>query len=307
MACLRLGISVKVTVLVSCLHPKNLISKAYINHTKADKVEGLVVVSEGPKLICHEEEVVVIFCHPPKDQQMEEFDCWTIHHFAHVTEEGEESGLFTTPNSGGGNNGRPLGVSQPNPNIEPTTMQTTQTTTQTTDGAQGNDDVPLEIMNMLESNLSGVDSENAALICNMVPGMVDDYNQPLPENIPLPADEAPNAPQFFSNWEHSSNCYCCLEGGRRNKARLSFNSEVKPTIKQIFRMFFQEFCHRNNVISIGPPPMESSFIGLVSGSSWQQSMVQIIVTSGHLERLIVLLVLPCSCTTSCQGSASKQS
>ena len=46
-----------------------------------------------------------------------------------------------------------------------------------------------------------------------------------------------------------------------------------------------------NMISIGPPPMESSFIGWVSGSSWQQSMVQIIMISGHLERLIVLLVL----------------
>ena len=53
--------------------------------------------------------------------------------------------------------------------------------------------------------------------------------------------------------------------------------------------------------------MESSFIGLASGSSWQQSTVQIIVTSGHSERLIVLLVLPCSCTTSCQGSTSKRS
>ena len=136
------------------------------------------------------------------------------------------------------NNGALLGVSQPNPNIEPTTTHTTQTTTQATDGAQGNDNVPLEIVEMLESNLSGVDSDNAALICNMVPGMVDDDNQPLPENIPSPTDEAPNAPQFFSNWEHSGNCYRCLEGGRRSKARLSFNSEVKPTIEQIFEMFF---------------------------------------------------------------------
>ena len=224
MACLWLGVRAKVTVLVSRLHPKNLISKAYVNHTKADKVEGLVVVSEGPKLICHEEKLVVIFRHPPKDQQMEEFGCWTIHCFAHVTKEGEGSGLFTTPNSGGGNNGAPLGVSQPNPNIEPTTTHTTQTTTQTTDGVQGNNDVPSEIMDMLESNLSGVDSNNAALICNMVSWMVDDDNQPLPKNAPLPTDEAPNAPQFFSNWEHSGNCYRCLEGARRNKARLSFNS-----------------------------------------------------------------------------------
>ena len=238
MAHLQLGVSAKVTVLVSHPHPKNLISKAYINHTKADKVEGLVVVLEGPKLNNHEEKVVVIFCHPPKDQQTEEFDCWTIHHFAHVTEEGEESGLFATPNSGGDNNGRPLGVSQPNPNIEPTTTHTTQTTTQATDGAQGNNDVPFEIMDMLESNLSGVDSKNATLICNMVPGMVDNDNQRLPEDIPLPADEAPNAPQFFSNWEHSGNCYHCLGGGRRNKARLSFNSEVKPPIEQIIEIVF---------------------------------------------------------------------
>ena len=116
-------------------------------------------------------------------------------------------------------------------------MHTTQTTTQATDGAQGKNDVPLEIMDMLESNLSGVDSENATLICNMVPGMVDDNNQPLPENIPSPADKTPNAPQFFSNWEHSGNCYHCLEGGRRNKAHLSFNSEVKPTIKHNFSKF----------------------------------------------------------------------
>ena len=79
MARLRLGIGAKVTVLVPRLHPKNLISKAYVNHTKADKVEGLVVVSEGPKLIHHEEKLVVIFHHPPKDQQTEEFDCCPCH------------------------------------------------------------------------------------------------------------------------------------------------------------------------------------------------------------------------------------
>ena len=221
MAHLWLGVGAKVTVLVSCLHPKNLISKAYVNHTMANKIEGLVVVSEGPKLIHHEEKLVIIFPHLPKDQQTEEFDCWTIHRFVHFTEEGEESGLFATPNSGCGNNARPLGVSHPNPNIKPTTMHTTQATTQATDGAQGNNDVPLEIIDMLESKLAGVDSENATLICNMVPGIVDDDNQPLPKNVPLPADKAPNAPQFFSNWEHSVNSYCSLEGGTRHTSVLT--------------------------------------------------------------------------------------
>ena len=242
MAHLWLGVGAKVTVLASCLHPKNLISKAYVNHTKADKVEGLVVVSEGPKLICCEEKLVVIFHHTPEDQQMEEFDCWTIHCFAHVAEEGEESGLFATPNSGGGNNGGPLGCHNQTPTMsQPLCTQHKQQHMQQM-GHKATNNVPLEIINMLESNLAGVDSENATLICNMVPGMVDDDNQPLPENIPLPPDEAPNAPQFFSNWEHSGNCYCCLEGGRRNKACLGFNSEVKPTIEQLFEiLFFKNF------------------------------------------------------------------
>ena len=75
MAKLQLGISAKVWVLVSHLHPKDVISKAYPNYTKADKAEGLVVASEGPKPIHHEEKVVVVFCHPPKHQQTQEFDC----------------------------------------------------------------------------------------------------------------------------------------------------------------------------------------------------------------------------------------
>ena len=60
-----LGISAKVWVLVSRLHPKNVISKAYPNYTKANKAEGLIVASKGPKPIRHEEKVVVVFCHPP--------------------------------------------------------------------------------------------------------------------------------------------------------------------------------------------------------------------------------------------------
>ena len=100
---LWLGVSTKVWVLVSHLHPKDVITK-YPNYTKADKAEGLVVASEGPKLIRHEEKVVVVFCHPPKHQQTQEFDCWALHHFVHVTEEGDESGLFSLTNSMSENN-----------------------------------------------------------------------------------------------------------------------------------------------------------------------------------------------------------
>ena len=79
MAWLWLGVGAKAMILVSCSHPKNLISKAYPNHTKMDKAEGLIIMSESPKPIHCEEKVVVVFPHPPKVQQMEEFACWAIH------------------------------------------------------------------------------------------------------------------------------------------------------------------------------------------------------------------------------------
>ena len=117
MTCLWLGIDAKVSILESRLHPKNLISKAYANYTKTDKAEGLVVISKGPKSICREEKVIVVFCHPPKGELTEEFECWAIHRFAHITEEGNEEDVFMSSNDGGSNNSSGVGGAQPNPNI----------------------------------------------------------------------------------------------------------------------------------------------------------------------------------------------
>ena len=189
---LWLGISAKVSILVSRLHPKNLISKAYANYTKTNKAEGLVVVSEGPKSILQEEKVVIIFFHPPKGELTEEFECWVIHHFAHITEEGNEEDLFTSSNDGGSNNSGGVGGVQPNPN-------TTQNTTQNnTEEAQTNETVPVEIVQFFESNSSTLDSDDANLVQQILPGMVDNNSQPLQENIPTPAKEGQDAPQFFS-------------------------------------------------------------------------------------------------------------
>ena len=151
---LWLGISAKVSILVSRLHLKNLISKTYVNYTKTDKAEGLVVVSEGPKLICQEEKVIIIFHHPPKGKLTEEFECWAIHHFAHVTEEENEEDLFTSLNDGGSNNSGGVSGAQPNPN----TMQ--NATQNNTEEAQTNETVPMEIVQFFESKSSTLDSDD---------------------------------------------------------------------------------------------------------------------------------------------------
>ena len=176
MAQLWLGVGAKVSILVSRLHLKNLISRAYANYTMTDKAEGLVVVSEGPMLIHWDEKVAIVFHHPPKGKLTEEFECWAIHHFAYISEEGDEQGFFNTLNDGGDNNSGGGDGSQWNPNTTP------NTTHNNTEEAQPNKPVPVEITQLLKSNASNsstLDSDDADLVQQILPGMVDDDNQPL--------------------------------------------------------------------------------------------------------------------------------
>ena len=60
----------------------------------------------------------------------------------------------------------------------------------------------------------GIDNENATLVHNILPGMVDDNNQPLPHNTPTVAEQdTANPLELFMTWEHSGSCYCCLNRG----------------------------------------------------------------------------------------------
>ena len=184
----------------------------------------MVVVSEGPKSIHLEEKVAVVFRHPPKGDLTEEFECWAIHHFTHVTEEGNKEDVFTSSSDGGSNNSGGVGVAQPNPNIMRNPTQ------HNPDDAQTNETVPTKVVQLFESNSSTLDSDNVNLVQQILPGMVDKNNQPLPENIPTPAEEGQDAPRFFSTWKHSGDCYHCLAGGRKHKACLGLYTDVKPTI-----------------------------------------------------------------------------
>ena len=102
------------------------------------------------------------------------------------------------------------------------------------------ENVPSEVARFMGLETAGMNRDNAALTTNICPDMVDNDNQPLPENIPTEEEQATttNLPQLFSSWGHCGSCYHGLEGGRKHKARLSFNTDVNPTIEQLFEMFF---------------------------------------------------------------------
>ena len=178
MAKLWLGVGTKVWVLVFYLHQKDVISKAYPNYTKADKAEGFVVASKGPKLICREEKVVVVFRHRPKHQQTQEFDCWVLHCFVHVTEEDNESGLFSLTDSASENNSEEAQGTQQDPN----------NTVITENLRENQENVSAEIVQLMTSETAIISSDDTDLIRNICPDMVDDDNQPLPENVQTEAE-----------------------------------------------------------------------------------------------------------------------
>ena len=95
----------------------------------------------------------------------EEFDYWAIHHFVHATEEGDEGQLFTALNDGGDNNAGGVGATQPNPNIMHNTTHNNNVEAQTRKV------VPAEIAQLLESKSSTLDSDDADLVQQILPGI----------------------------------------------------------------------------------------------------------------------------------------
>ena len=162
----------------------------------------------------------MVFCHPPKHQQTQEFDCWVLHHFVHVTEEGDESGLFSLTESMSENNSEEAQGAQRDPNNK-VIMENSQ---------ENQENVPAENVQLMTSVTAIINSDDTDLIRNICPDVVDDDNQPLPKNVPTEGETTTtsNQPQIFSSWEHSGSCFHYLEGGRKNKARMNFNTDVNP-------------------------------------------------------------------------------
>ena len=109
----------------------------------------------------------------------------------------------------------------------------------TEDPQQTQENIPTEVATILDSAGATINDSDAELIRKMFPGMVDNDNQPLPEKIPTEEEQnAPSQPQFFMAWEHSGSRFHCLEGRCKTKACINFNTHVKPTVEQLFEVFF---------------------------------------------------------------------
>ena len=90
-----LGVSAKATVLVSCLHPKDKVTKAYPNSTKDERTLEIVVSGREMHPICHKSKFVILFNHLPHGDVEEAFECWAIQRFIQVPpKEGKKTFLI---------------------------------------------------------------------------------------------------------------------------------------------------------------------------------------------------------------------
>ena len=74
------------------------------------------------------------------------------------------------------------------------------------------------------------------MACNlMVVAMINDDNAPAPENF---CTTNKNTDGIFGEWEHLGSCYRALASGCHRKARISYPPNIKPSLFNMFELFF---------------------------------------------------------------------
>ena len=224
----RLGVSAKATVLVSRLHPKDKVTKAYPNSTKDERTLEIVGSGREMRLIRRESKFVIIFNHPPHGDVEEAFECWAIQRFVQIATEGRQEDFFDQE--------VPAGIQAQEPQQPNTGNKNAANNNNNNNDSEGHD-LPEELQRIVNATTAaGVQGDDVAMVCHLVDGsMIDDDNAPAPENIPTPND---NTDGIFGKWEHSGSCYRDLAGGRRLKARISYPPHIKPSLFNMFELFF---------------------------------------------------------------------
>ena len=225
----RLGVGAKATVLVSRLHPKDKVTQAYPNSTKDERSVEIVVLDQGSRPIRRESKLVVVFNHPPHGDLQEGFECWTIQRFVKVVSEGNEEDLFDVP----------VVATAQEQAQQPSNENTDRNNNTNNNDDDEQQDMPDELHRIVDATTTSgttVQGDDLAIVSNLVDGnMINDDNAPAPENIPTPNE---NTDGIFGEWEHSGSCFRAMAGGRRLKARISYPPHIRPSLFNLFELFF---------------------------------------------------------------------
>ena len=249
---LRLGVGASCTVKLRFLHPKDKVNEKVPNQSASQSISGLIVQSKAEKSIRKAAKSCVVFRHEDFGGQL----VWALPRYVTVDVQGPEESFFaeepqqpTTRAAGDGDSAvPPSGTAEDNPN-----RQNDATTTGTTTVPE---DLPTVIQDLMERGVGAMDTEEIGVASAAAP-MVDDDNEPAPENRPTNGETVDD---IFSGWTHSGICERKALISRNAKPELSFwtNKSVEPSNLQIWEgLFVTSFIKRvilpqtNNNLPVG--------------------------------------------------------
>ena len=199
----------------------------------------------------------VIFCHEDFGGQL----IWALLWYVTVDIQGPEEALFEeepqqpTPPTAGNEESTvdPSETAQDDTNQQNDAPTTATTTTP--------EDLPKVIQDLVECGIGAMDVEEIGVASAAAP-MVDDDNEPAPENHPSHGEMVHD---IFSGWTHSGICKRRALISRNAKPELTFwmNKSVEPTNLHIFEgLFFMSFIksvilpQTNNNLPAGEKPVQ---------------------------------------------------
>ena len=107
------------------------------------------------------------------------------------------------------------------------------------------EEMPSELFVLVERTSTICNADDVALAAGFV--AIDDDNAPAPENVVHPNELINNL--FEDEWGHSGICYRRLMGASNCNPRLSsFPTQLKPTVFQLFELFFPSEFLKDNVL-----------------------------------------------------------
>ena len=232
----HLGVGASCTVKLRFLHPKNLVKDKIPNQSSSQQLTGLIVQSKAEQVICKVKKDCIVFRQEDFGGQL----VWALQRYVQVDIQGPEQSFFeqetqeppTAPGEG---------TNQPNEPMEETNPTNADAASNTI--PNNTEELHPLIQEMLNRGGNNLDNDDITSVMAAAP-MVDDDNQPAPENLPSTEDSTGSTNDIMGQWSHSGICDRKATIQRNAKPELTFwtSSLSNPTNLNLFEgLFFSSF------------------------------------------------------------------
>ena len=196
--CKCLGVGASCTVKLRFLHPKNQVKDKIPNQSSSQQLTGLIVQSKAEKIIRKVNKDCIVFQHEDFGRQLD----WALQWYVQVNIQGPEQSVFeektqeppTAPGEGPNQHNKPSQATTPT-NIEDVSN---------TIPNNAEELHPL-IQEMFDWGGNNLDNDDIIGVMVAAP-MIDDNNQPAPENLLSTGDSTGVTGDIMGLWTHSGIC-----------------------------------------------------------------------------------------------------